>query len=54
VSFGAAAATAAAATILNDASAAASEPQMSSRSVTDSKPATGVGSWSSDTGEGSW
>ena len=47
ISFGAAAATAAAATILNNASANAASPQPS-------EPATAVGSWSSDVGQGSW
>ena len=48
ISFGAAAATAAAATILNNASANAASPSASD------DPATAVGSWSSDVGQGSW
>ena len=48
ISFGAAAATAAAATILNNASANAASPAASD------DPATAVGSWSSDVGQGSW
>jgi hypothetical protein len=48
ISFGAAAATAAAATILSNASANAASPSASD------DPATAVGSWSSDVGQGSW